>query len=214
VITTSLVLTRLGEHLSLTLQAVLLAAVVVLPIGLALGHARRGGVLASVVADVTRAVPTYGVLILFSSIAVLTRQDRGIVLALALFAAAPLLTTTVTGMLGVDREVVDAARGLGMSGRQVLLRVELPLALPSIAAGVRTAVVQVIATATLATYVGAGGLGTFIQEGYGLRDTGEVVQGALLVAGLAVLADLVLAGVQGALTPGPGRRLLHRTARV
>lgn len=197
--------TRLLEHVTISLEAVVIAAVVALPLGLLLGHTRRGGSATTALTNASRAVPTFGILIIFAGVPGLGVGTRSVLLALALFAVPPLLTNTVTGMLEVDRDTVQAARGLGMSGGQVLRQVELPLALPLIAAGVRTAVVQVIATATLATYVGGGGLGNYINNGYGNRDFAQVTAGALLVAGLAFLAEVLLGRVQVALTPGPRR---------
>jgi osmoprotectant transport system permease protein len=121
--------------------------------------------------------------------------------ALTLFALPPLLTNAFVGVRGVDADVVEAARGNGMSGWQVLRRVELPLALPLLAAGVRTAAVQVVATATLAAYVGGGGLGRFIADGFGQADPAQTAAGGLLVAALALSVELCLGFVQRRLTP-------------
>jgi osmoprotectant transport system permease protein len=122
-----------------------------------------------------------------------------------LFAVPPLLVNAQVGVAGVDREVVEAARGMGMGELRVLLQVELPLALGLVVAGLRTAVVQVIATATLAAYVGGGGLGTFINNGYGLQDYPQVLGGAVWIAGLALAAEVLLAGLQRLVTPLPLR---------
>lgn len=196
---------RLLEHLVLTGVAVAVAAAVALPIGLLLGHARRGGPLVTALANASRAVPTLGVLIVFSSIAAIGIGNRAAALALVLFAVPPVLVNTWAGVTGVDPEVVEAARGMGLGERRVLLQVELPLALGLVVAGLRTAVVQVIATATLAAYVGGGGLGTFINNGYGLQDYPQVMAGAVWVAGLALVAELLLAGLQRLATPAPLR---------
>jgi osmoprotectant transport system permease protein len=110
------------------------------------------------------------------------------------------------GVRDVDREIREAARGMGMTGGQVLRRVELPLALPLVAAGLRTAAVQVVATATLAAYVGGGGLGRFIADGFGRADPAMTTAGGLLVAGLALTVEFVLAALQRRLTPGQRRR--------
>ena len=196
---------RLLEHLALTGIAVGVAALVALPLGLLLGHLRRGGTLVTALANASRAVPTLGVLIVFSGIASIGIGNRAAAYALVLFAIPPVLVNAYVGVSGVDDDVVEAARGMGMGGTQVLLRVELPLALGLVVAGLRTAVVQVIATATLAAYVGGGGLGTFINNGYGLQDYPQVLGGAVWVAGLALAAELVLAAVQRAVTPVPMR---------
>jgi osmoprotectant transport system permease protein len=192
---------RLAEHLALTGIAVGVAALFALPVGLLLGHLRRGGTAVTAVANASRAVPTLGVLIVFSGIASIGIGNRAAVVALFLFAIPPILVNTYVGVSGVEREVVEAARGMGMGEGGVLLRVELPLALGLVVAGLRTAVVQVIATATLAAYVGGGGLGTFINNGYGRQDYPQVLGGAVWVAGLALVAEVVMAGLQRLVTP-------------
>jgi osmoprotectant transport system permease protein len=128
------------------------------------------------------------------------------VVALTLFAIPPLLTNAYVGVRDVDRDVREAARGMGMTGLQLLRRIELPLALPLIAAGLRTAAVQVVATATLAAYVGGGGLGRFIADGFGQADPAMTAAGGVLVATLALVVELTLAAVQRRLTPGTRRR--------
>jgi osmoprotectant transport system permease protein len=196
---------RLAEHLLLTGIAVGVAALVALPVGLVLGHLRRGGTAVTALTNASRAVPTLGVLIVFSGIASIGIGNRAAVVALVLFAIPPILVNTFVGVAGVEREVVEAARGMGMGEGRILRTVELPLALPLVVAGLRTAVVQVIATATLAAYVGGGGLGTFINNGYGLQDYPQVLGGAVWVAGLALAAELLLAGLQRVATPTPLR---------
>lgn len=193
------------EHLEITAAAVALGAVVALPLALWLGHTGRGGGFTVVLSNVSRAVPTLALLVIFATTAI-GFGDRATVLALGLFAIPPLLTNTYVGMRGVDPDVVEAARGMGMGPLTLLLRVELPLALPLLAAGFRTAVVQVVATATLAAYVGGGGLGVIINNGFGEQDQGQVVAGGLLVASLAVIMELLLAYTQRVVTPGRQRR--------
>ena len=163
-------------------------------------------------ANASRAVPTFGVLIVFSGIASIGIGNRAAALALVLFAVPPILVNAFVGVAGVDREVVEAARGMGMGERRILLHVELPLARGLVLAGLRTAVVQVIATATLAAYVGGGGLGTFINNGYGQQDYPQVLGGAVWVAGLALCAEVLLAGLQRLATPAPLRGDLVRPA--
>ncbi|MFB7511230.1 ABC transporter permease, partial [Streptomyces broussonetiae] len=113
------------------------------------------------------------------------------VVALVLFAVPPLLTNAYVGMREVDRSIVRAARGMGMTGRQMLLRVELPLALPLVMTGVRIAAVQLVATATIAALAGGGGLGRIITAGFNLASTPQVVAGAILVAGFALIVEAV-----------------------
>jgi osmoprotectant transport system permease protein len=200
------------EHLYISGLAVLFAALVSLPTALALGHVGRGGGLTVLVTNVSRAVPTLALLTVFAATAI-GFGNRATIVALAVFAVPPLLTNTYVGIREVDRDVVEAARGMGMSETTILLRVELPLAVPLIAAGVRTAAVQVVATATLAALVGGGGLGKIINSGFGQQDPGQYVAGGILVALLALLTEGVLALLQRRVTPGRVRSRSRRAAR-
>lgn len=193
---------RTVEHLVLTGATMVLACLIALPLGIGLGHRNRGGFLVVTVSNASRAIPTFAVLIL--AVVAFGFGFTPNVLALTLFAVPPILANAYVGMVGVDRDAKEAARGMGMSERQLLTRVEMPLALPLIAAGIRTSTVQVIATATLAAYVGSGGLGRYIRDGFAVRDLPAVFGGALLVALLALLAEFLLARLQGRLTPGRG----------
>jgi osmoprotectant transport system permease protein len=202
------ILARTGEHLTFCGLAVLLGLIIAWPIGIWLGHIRRGGGFVVAVANVTRGIPTVSLL----TILPLTFIGEGtlpIVLALAVFAIPPLLANAYLGLREVDPDVTDAARGMGMSGWQVIRRVELPLAVPYLAAGLRTAVVQVLATGTLATLVSGGGLGAIISLGFGLgiaAGGGEIIGGGLVVIALCLLAEGLLAVLQWAVTPRPLRR--------
>jgi osmoprotectant transport system permease protein len=201
---------RLVEHLGITAGALGIACLIALPIAVGLGHTRRFTWLGAAVlsfANATRAVPTFAVLVLFAA-SPIGIGNRATIIALSLFAIPPLLTNAFVGVRGVDPDVVEAARGSGMSGAQVLRRVELPLALPLIAAGFRTAAVQVVATATLAAYVGGGGLGRLIADGFGRADPAQTAAGGVLVAALALMVEIALALVQRMITKGP------REARV
>lgn len=189
------VLHRLGEHLFLTAVCLLISCALALPVALLLGHLGKGGAIAINVSNVGRAVPTFAVLVLLL-IVLGTDSSWPTILALVLFAVPPLLTNAYVGMREVDRDVVEAARGMGMTGGQLLVRVELPLALPLIMTGVRSAAVQVVATATLAALPGGGGLGRIISAGYARFDTAQVVAGAVLVAVLALLVEGFFAMVQ------------------
>jgi osmoprotectant transport system permease protein len=195
----------LREHAQITLLAVVLACLVALPLGLLLGHWRRGGVLAINISNVGRAVPTFAVLVIFATTSTIGVGNEAAIYALAIFAIPPILTNTYVGMTGVDPDALEAARGMGMNERQVLFRVEMPLALPLIAAGFRTATVQVVATATLAALVAGGGLGRLIVEGFGRQDRPQIYAGALIVAVLCIVTEAGLGLVQRRLTPG-GRR--------
>jgi osmoprotectant transport system permease protein len=201
---------RLAEHLVVTGAALGIAALIALPLAAWLGHRGRGGPLVVGLANASRAVPTFAVLVLLVATPV-GFGDRATVVALVLFAVPPLLANAYVGVRDVDPEVREAARGMGMTGLQLLRRVELPLALPLIAAGVRTAAVQIVATATLAAYVGGGGLGRLVADGFGRADPAMTAAGGVLVAGLALVVEVTLAGVQRAVTPGR-RRPVRRTA--
>jgi osmoprotectant transport system permease protein len=182
---------RLEEHVVMSLAAVAAALLVALPPGIILGHLRRFGVLAINVSNVGRAIPSFAIL-------VLAEQAFGIgakpaFIALFVLAVPPLVTNAYVGVSEVDTEVREAARGMGMTGWQSLVRVELPAALPVVLAGVRTAAVQVVATASLAALVAWGGLGRYIIDGLAQRDFVQVFAGALLVAVLSILTELGLA---------------------
>jgi len=204
-----------GEHLAISGAAVGAACLVSWPVAIWLGHVGRGGWLTGVLSTLSRAVPTLALLTLFAATPI-GFGNRATAVALAVFAIPPLLTNAYVGIREVDRDVVEAARGMGLSPLQVLARVEVPLALPLVAAGFRTAAVQVVATASLAALVGGGGLGVIVVEGFGLQRPGQIVAGAVLIALLALLTELVLGWLQRSVTPGRqssrriGRRLLRR----
>jgi osmoprotectant transport system permease protein len=209
------ILVRTREHLVISAAAVALACLVALPIGLWLGHIGRGGGLIVAVANLTRALPTVALLTIFP-LTVLGFGQPPIIVALAIFAVPPLLANAYLGVREVDPDVRDAARGMGLSGRQILIRVELPLSVPYIAGGFRTAAVQVVATATLASFVNGGGLGMIISRGFGLglaSGGDQVVAGGLIVIALCLLVEGVLALVQRAVTPRALRGLGARANR-
>lgn len=212
------ILDRLGEHLFISATAVALGCLVAWPLGLWLGHRGRGGNLVVLVSNVTLAIPTIALLTILP-LTFLGFGRPSVVVALAVFAVPPLLANAYTGVRQIDPEVRDAARGMGLSGGQVLRRVELPLAVPYLAAGFRTAAVQVVATAALASFVNGGGLGQIIRAGFGLGISvaaGQILAGGLLVALLALSVEAALAVLERALTPRPLRRPIgqrrHRRA--
>ncbi|MEU1599413.1 ABC transporter permease [Streptomyces sp. NPDC005708] len=187
---------RLVQHLVLTAVCLAASCVIALPAALVLGHLGKGGALAVNLSNIGRAVPTFAVLVLLLLTPVGTWSEGPTVVALVLFAVPPLLTNAYVGVREVDRDVVRAARGMGMTGPQTLLRVELPLSLPMLLNGVRIAAVQLVATATIAALAGGGGLGRIITAGFNLASTPQVVAGAFLVAGFALIIEGVFEAVE------------------
>jgi osmoprotectant transport system permease protein len=197
----------LGQHVLLSAVSLLVAAILVLPVGLWLGHIGRGGVLALNIGNVGRAVPTFAILVLLTlAPAPFGATQVTVVTSLVLFAIPPILTNTYVGVREVDRAAVDAARGVGMSGWQVLRRVELPLAAPLIVQGLRLGGVQVVATATIAALVGAGGLGRLITQGFSRQDQPMLLSGAVLVAALALVVEGGFEVLQRVVAPAGTRR--------
>ncbi|MFI9611737.1 ABC transporter permease [Streptomyces sp. NPDC052023] len=180
---------RLLQHLVLTVVCLIVSCLIALPVAVVLGHLGKGGALAVNISNVGRAVPTFAVLVLLLLTPVGEWGEGPTVVALVLFAVPPLLTNAYVGMREVDRSTVQAARGMGMTGSQVMLRVELPLAAPMILNGMRIAAVQLVATATIAALAGGGGLGRIITAGFNLASTPMVVAGAVLVAVFALLVE-------------------------
>lgn len=207
------ILELLGEHLAISAVAVLAAFLLAFPLGVLLGSSGRGGGGVVVLSNVSRAVPTLALLTLFA-VSPIGFGNEATTIALAVFAFPPILTNTYVGFRGVDADVREAARGMGMGRWQVIGRVELPQALPLIMTGVRTAAVQVIATAGLAALVGGGGLGRIVNLGFGQQDYGQIIAGAILIAALALLAELALVLLSRAVTPGPRRLSLPRRRAV
>lgn len=197
---------RLAQHVLYCAEALGLAGLVAVPLGLLTGHTGRGGLLASTLANLARALPTLGVLTL---LAVATSfgvtSTAPVIIALVVLALPQILLNTYEGVRGVDPQVLDGARGMGMTGWQLLARVEVPIAAPLILQGLRTAAFQVVATATIAAYVGVGGLGRFIIDGLAEQDYAAVVGGAVLVAALALLTEAGF-GLLARLVLSPGVR--------
>lgn len=185
---------RVGEHVLLSVVAVAVAVAIALPAGLAVGHTGRAERVATAVAGLGRAVPSYALLILFVPLFGLGFSSA--LPALVLLAIPPILVNTVSGIRDVDADTVEAGRAMGMTGREVLMEVELPAALPAITVGLRTSAVQVVATATLAALVAGGGLGRYIVDGFALREDDRLLGGALLVAILALGTDRAFSRAQ------------------
>ena len=196
---------RMWEHSAMSFAAVAAALAIALPLGVWFGHRRRGGVVLMNVSNIGRAIPSLAVLGLGQEALGLRGWPgfgaRPAFIALLVLAVPPIVTNAYTGVSEVDPDVRESARGMGMTGGQVLRRVELPLALPLVMAGVRTSAVQVVATATLAAELSWGGLGRYIIDGIGRQDNVMVFAGALQVAVLALLTEVVLAAVQRRVVP-------------
>ena len=197
---------RLLEHVITSGVSVAIAAAIALPVAMYIGHRRRFELLVISVANLGRAVPSFGLLVLFVILFGLrlawpASVRPSIILALVLLAIPPILTNTYVGIQGVDADLLEASRGMGMAESQVLRRIEIPLAAPLIVAGLRIAAVQVVATATLAAIVAGGGLGRYIIDGFATFDRVRIFGGAVLVALLAIATELAFGILQRAVTP-------------
>ncbi|GAA3420249.1 ABC transporter permease [Streptosporangium vulgare] len=193
---------RLLEHLEFAGLSLLLAMLIALPLGLLIGHTGRGATLVILTANAARALPTLGLLVLivlFMGVGTILP----VLIPLVALAVPPILVNTYEGIRGVDPDLRDAAYGMGLRGGQVLGRVLVPVALPLILLGLRLAAIQVVATATVAAYVGLGGLGRFIIDGLATKNFPSTIGGAVLVALLALLVQLGFTLVQR-VTVSPG----------
>jgi osmoprotectant transport system permease protein len=201
---------RLFEHLGYTAVSLLIAVVIGFPLGALVGHTGRGGLVVVGLTNGLRALPSLAVVILLVLFAGL--GDAPVIAALVLLAVPPIMAGTYAGIRAVDPVTVDAARGVGMRERNVLFGVEIPNAMPLILGGFRSATLQVIATATIAAFVGSGGLGRYVFDGLALQEYDQMLAGAVLVALLAVVVDLLLVGLQR-LIVSPGLRSAGTTGR-
>jgi osmoprotectant transport system permease protein len=204
---------RTIEHLQISILALILASIVGFPAGLFIGHTGLGAFVVTSVANVGRAIPSFAVVGLAVPFSLRMGLGMGFwptLLALFLLGIPPILTNTYVGVRNIETDTLEAARGMGMSGWEVLRNIELPLASPLIVVGLRVAMVQIIATATLAALVAGGGLGRFIIHGFAIRDFVEVTGGALLVAILAIAVELAFGVVEKIVTPHG----LHTTNHV
>lgn len=198
------ILNRLREHAQITVLATVVSTGLAIPPAVWLAHRRIGGTFVVAAVNIGRAIPSFAIVVLFLPISI--RLGLGIgfwptLLALLFLAVPPMFTNAYTGVAGVDADLVEASRGMGMTDGEVLTQVEIPLASPVILAAVRVAAVQVVATATLGALVGWGGLGRFIVDGFAVRNSVLVFAGALLVAGLAIVTEMTLGAVQRRIVP-------------
>jgi osmoprotectant transport system permease protein len=203
---------RVIEHLAVSLLAVLTAALIALPAGFYIGHTGRLQMLGINVANIGRAIPSYAVMVMIFPVALALAPTLGydpqlglrfipIYLAMVLLSIPPILVATYAGVSEVDRDLVESSRGMGMTERQILARVEVPLASPVIVGGFRVALLQVIATATLGAILSGGGLGRYVIDGIARNSNGELFAGVILVAMLAIGTEAGMSWLQRRLTP-------------
>lgn len=195
------ILRRVLEHLGYSIGALLVAALIAIPLGLYIGHTGRGRFLVVNAVGSARAIPSLGLLFLvFLWLGPKLNGDVAFLaptaLVLVVLAIPPILSGAYAGVGGVDPAARDAAKGMGMRGTEILRQVEIPIAMPLILSGIRSAMLQVIATATIAAVLGLGGLGRFLIDGLAVRDTPQTASGAVLVAVLALTVDMALALIQ------------------
>jgi osmoprotectant transport system permease protein len=195
---------RIVEHLGYSGLSLLIAALIALPLGVALGHSGRGAFFVVNLANAWRAIPTLGLLVLM--VILLGFSPLAWLIPLVALAIPPILINAYEGVAAVEHELKDAARGMGMRPWQQLVRLEIPVALPLILLGLRTAATFVVSTATIAAEIGLGGLGRYIIDGLSVSDYGEVAGGAALVALLAVAVQLVFAGLRRLVVPAGLRK--------
>jgi osmoprotectant transport system permease protein len=207
------IVVRTWDHFRLSAFSVAVAALLALPLAIVLGHLKRGGVLVVWLVNIGRAVPSFAIIVLIFPISLRYGFGLGFwptAFALILLAIPPIFTNAFTGVRDVDAGTVEAARAMGMQAREVVWGVEIPAALPLIITGLRVSAVQVVATATLGAYVGFGGLGAFIVEGFATQNDGKLLTGAILVGIMSLVVELVFGRVQSWLTPWTKGDLLAR----
>jgi osmoprotectant transport system permease protein len=202
---------RLFQHvLYYTVPSLLIAALIALPVGLVIGHYGRGGFLAINTANIWRAIPTLGLLILM--VVLLGLSIVSVLIPLVVLGIPPILVNAYEGVAGVDPDLKDAARGMGMTPWQLLWKVEVPVAMPLIMLGLRTSAIFIVATATIAAEIGSGGLGRYIIDGLAANNYGEVAGGAAVIVVLALVVQVVFVGLRRLAVP-EGLRLQAQASR-
>jgi osmoprotectant transport system permease protein len=209
---------RLLEQVGISGISLVIAAAIALPVGVWIGHTGRAATLAVNAANIGRAIPSLAAIGIIAPFTQVLDPELGFkvyptLFAMIILAIPPILVNTYAGVAEVDRDLVEAARGMGFRERQILARIEVPIALPVIAGGLRSATVQVIATATLGALFGFGGLGRYLVDGVAQNDDGQILGGVILVAALALAAEGSFALIQRALT-SPGLRLAQSSAEL
>ncbi len=192
---------RIGEHLFFTFVAVLIAAAIAVPLGYFIGHTGRGRELAVGISGAARALPSLGLILLLVLLIGVTQKPLAAFIAFVLLAIPSILAGAYAGLESIDRRTIDAARAVGMTEWQILFKVEVPLGLPLLIGGIRAAVLQVVATVTVAAYIGLGGVGLYIFKGLPLRRFDEMLGGAIIIVVLAVVLDGLFALLQRIVVP-------------
>jgi osmoprotectant transport system permease protein len=213
---------RLWEHVQISAVSMVAAVAVALPLGAWFGHTRRGGVAVPAIVNVGRALPSFGIVALALPITIRIADAVPFISSglgffptfVALFALAlpPIFTNTYAGVAGIDPEIIEAARGMGITERRLLREIELPLALPVVLTGIRLSAVAVVATVPLGALVAFGGLGRFIIDGFAVQDDVQIVAGALLIALLSTATEIGFSLLERRIVPAPLRTAATRDA--
>ncbi|MFG6445139.1 ABC transporter permease [Microbacterium sp. P06] len=191
----------IAQHLAYTFVSVVIAALIAVPVGWAIGHTGRGREFAVAVSGAARAIPSFGLLILLVLLLGVLHKPEAAVITFVILAIPSILAGAYTGLEAIDRRVIDAGRAMGMTEWQILWRIEVPLGLPLLVGGLRAGTLQVVATVAIAAYIGLGGLGQYIISGLQLRQLDVIIGGAILVAALALVLDALFAVAQHAVVP-------------
>lgn len=204
----------IAQHLVFTFVSVLIAALIAIPLGWLIGHTGRGREVAVVISGAARALPALGLVILLVMLIGVGQKTEAAVFAFVILAIPSILAGAYAGFEAIDRSVIDAGRAMGMTEWQILFKIEMPLGLPLLIGGLRSATLQVVATVTIAAYVGLGGLGFFILQGVNLRDFAEILGASLIVVALALVLDGVFALLARYAVPRTGVRPSRRPGRA
>ncbi|GAB2448398.1 osmoprotectant transport system permease protein [Conyzicola lurida] len=192
---------RIGEHLFYTFLSVLIAAVIAIPLGYFIGHTGKGREIAIGISGAARALPSFGLILLLVLLIGVTQKPLAAFIAFVLLGIPSILAGAYSGLEAIDRRVIDSARAVGMTEWQILWKVEIPLGLPLLIGGIRSAALQIVATVTLAAYIGLGGLGLYIIKGLALRQFDQMLGAALVVVALALIIDGLFALLQRIIVP-------------
>jgi osmoprotectant transport system permease protein len=194
-------MTAVGQHLFYTFLSVIVAAVIALPLGFYIGHTGRGRNLAVGISGAARAIPSFGLILLLVLVIGVTQKPLAATIAFVLLGIPSILAGAYAGLEAIDRRVIDAARAVGMTEWQILLKVEIPLGLPLLIGGLRAGALQIVATVVLAAYVGLGGIGLYIIKGIATREYDQILGAAIVIVTLALVLDGLFALIQHLVVP-------------